>query len=183
MPRRLSKSSTDGSKFSGSARQTTLTTSYTGPKGDKGDAGADGADGADAATPNWTLQTSTVAAGTPTVSATGTYPNQTITLLALLLEARELTEQTEQTEQMVVTAQGFTGGSYNSSNGTVTFTSDDGLGFTTGDLRGLTGLMARTAATERTAVMERMARMVVMVVMAVMELDSLEGATIPPTAQ
>ena len=31
---------------------------------------------------------------------------------------------------------GFTGGSYNSSNGTVTFTSDDGLGFSTGDLRG-----------------------------------------------
>lgn len=80
MPRRLSKSSTDGSKFSGSARQTTLTTSYTGPKGDKGDTGDTGADGADAATPNWTLQTSTVAAGgTPTVSETGTYPNQTIT--------------------------------------------------------------------------------------------------------
>lgn len=77
MPRRLSKSSTDGSKFSGSARQTTLTTSYTGPKGDKGDTGDAGAD---ADTPNWTLQTSTVAAGgTPTVSETGTYPNQTIT--------------------------------------------------------------------------------------------------------
>ena len=77
MPRRLSKSSTDGSKFSGSARQTTLTTSYTGPKGDKGDKGDAGAD---ADTPNWTLQTSTVAAGgTPTVNATGTYPNQTIT--------------------------------------------------------------------------------------------------------
>ena len=80
MPRRLSKSSTDGSKFSGSARQTTLTTSYTGPKGDKGDKGDTGAAGADADTPNWTLQTSTVAAGgTPTVNATGTYPNQTIT--------------------------------------------------------------------------------------------------------
>ena len=54
-----------------------MTTSYTGPKGDKGDKGDAGAD---AATPNWTLQTSTVAAGgTPTVSDTGTYPNQTIT--------------------------------------------------------------------------------------------------------
>lgn len=31
---------------------------------------------------------------------------------------------------------GFTGGSYNSSTGVVTFTSDDGLGFVTGDLRG-----------------------------------------------
>lgn len=31
---------------------------------------------------------------------------------------------------------GFTGGSYNASTGVVTFTSDDGLGFSTGDLRG-----------------------------------------------
>jgi len=34
---------------------------------------------------------------------------------------------------------GFTGGSYDSSNGTVTFTSDDGLEFSTGDLRGADG--------------------------------------------
>lgn len=34
---------------------------------------------------------------------------------------------------------GWTGGSYNPSNGVVTFTSDDGLGFVTGDLRGATG--------------------------------------------
>lgn len=34
---------------------------------------------------------------------------------------------------------GFTGGSYNSSTGIVTFTSDDGLGFSTGDLRGADG--------------------------------------------
>jgi hypothetical protein len=34
---------------------------------------------------------------------------------------------------------GFTGGSYDAANGTVTFTSDDGLGFTTGDLRGAAG--------------------------------------------
>jgi hypothetical protein len=34
---------------------------------------------------------------------------------------------------------GFTGGSYNSSTGVVTFTSDDGLGFSTGDLRGVDG--------------------------------------------
>ena len=34
---------------------------------------------------------------------------------------------------------GFTGGSYNSSTGVVTFTSDDGLGFSTGDLRGADG--------------------------------------------
>ena len=34
---------------------------------------------------------------------------------------------------------GFTGGSYNSSTGVVTFTSNDGLGFTTGDLRGTDG--------------------------------------------
>ncbi|MEL6670132.1 MAG: hypothetical protein AAFP08_14260, partial [Bacteroidota bacterium] len=34
---------------------------------------------------------------------------------------------------------GFTGGSYNSSTGQVTFTSNDGLGFATGDLRGEDG--------------------------------------------
>ncbi|MDP2528102.1 hypothetical protein Q8W31_18625, partial [Maribacter dokdonensis] len=34
---------------------------------------------------------------------------------------------------------GFTGGNYNASTGVVTFTSDDGLGFTTGDLRGADG--------------------------------------------
>ena len=139
MPRRLSKSSTDGSKFSGSARQTTLTTSYTGPKGDKGDTGAAGAD---ADTPNWTLQTSTVAAGgTPTVSATGTYPNQTITFGLVTGSAGadgvDGVDGTNGTNGSDGT--GFTGGSYNSSNGTVTFTSDDGLGFTTGDLRGADG--------------------------------------------
>ena len=35
---------------------------------------------------------------------------------------------------------GFTGGNYNSSTGIVTFTSDDGLGFTTLDLRGADGV-------------------------------------------
>ena len=34
---------------------------------------------------------------------------------------------------------GFTGGFYNTSTGQVTFTSDDGLGFTTADLRGTNG--------------------------------------------
>ena len=34
---------------------------------------------------------------------------------------------------------GWTGGSYNTANGIVTFTSDDGLGFATGDLRGADG--------------------------------------------
>lgn len=34
---------------------------------------------------------------------------------------------------------GFTGGSYDSGSGVVTFTSDDGLGFVTGDLRGADG--------------------------------------------
>ena len=34
---------------------------------------------------------------------------------------------------------GFTGGSYDTSTGIVTFTSNDGLGFATGDLRGATG--------------------------------------------
>lgn len=38
------------------------------------------------------------------------------------------------------TGDGFTGGSYNASTGVVTFTSDDGLGFSTGDLRGADGL-------------------------------------------
>ena len=35
---------------------------------------------------------------------------------------------------------GFTGGSYNTGNGVVTFSSSDGLGFSTLDLRGATGL-------------------------------------------
>lgn len=38
------------------------------------------------------------------------------------------------------TGPGFTGGSYNAADGTVTFTSNDGLGFSTGDLRGTDGL-------------------------------------------
>ena len=37
------------------------------------------------------------------------------------------------------TGKGFTGGSYDSSTGKVTFTSDDNLGFVTGDLRGAKG--------------------------------------------
>jgi len=37
------------------------------------------------------------------------------------------------------TGDGFTGGSYDAGSGTVTFTSDDGLGFSTGDLRGADG--------------------------------------------
>ena len=39
---------------------------------------------------------------------------------------------------------GYTGGSYNSADGTVTFTSDDGLGFSTGDLRGADGATGPT---------------------------------------
>ncbi len=38
------------------------------------------------------------------------------------------------------TGKGFTGGSYSSSTGQVTFTSGDGLGFSTGDLRGTDGV-------------------------------------------
>ena len=45
---------------------------------------------------------------------------------------------------------GFTGASYDSSTGTVTFTSEDGLGFTTGDLRGADG-----AANTKLSVVER----------------------------
>ena len=52
---------------------------------------------------------------------------------------------------------GFTGGSYNASTGIVTFTSDDGLGFSTGDLRGAGDLISTnnlsdlaSAATART---------------------------------
>lgn len=37
---------------------------------------------------------------------------------------------------------GFTGGSYNASTGVVTFTSDDGLGFSTGDLRGIGDMLS-----------------------------------------
>ena len=41
---------------------------------------------------------------------------------------------------------GWTGGSYDSSTGVVTFTSNDGLGFTTGDLRGATGATGAAGA-------------------------------------
>ncbi|MDF4222376.1 hypothetical protein PXC01_12305, partial [Maribacter sp. M208] len=43
--------------------------------------------------------------------------------------------------------EGFTGGSYNASTGVVTFTSDDGLGFVTGDLRGADGADGAPGAT------------------------------------
>ena len=39
-----------------------------------------------------------------------------------------------------VDGKGFTGGSYDNTTGVVTFTSDDGLGFVTGDLRGADGV-------------------------------------------
>ena len=42
-------------------------------------------------------------------------------------------------EMMEMMEWGFTGGSYNASTGQITFTSDDGLGFTTGDVRGTDG--------------------------------------------
>jgi len=72
---RLSKTSTDGSSFTGTAQQTTLTTTYTGPQGDTGAAGAD------ATLPSWTFATPTAiaAGGTPTLSVTGSYPTQSFT--------------------------------------------------------------------------------------------------------
>jgi len=42
---------------------------------------------------------------------------------------------------------GWTGGSYESTNGIVTFTSDDGLGFSTGDLRGAQGIQGPAGPT------------------------------------
>lgn len=45
-----------------------------------------------------------------------------------------------QIDNLTITdGQGFTGGSYDAQTGVVTFTSDDGLGFSTGDLRGADG--------------------------------------------
>jgi hypothetical protein len=44
------------------------------------------------------------------------------------------------------TGDGFTGGSYNASTGIVTFTSNDGLGFSTSDLRGATGATGATGS-------------------------------------
>lgn len=46
---------------------------------------------------------------------------------------------------------GWTGGSYSSSTGVVTFASDDGLGFSTGDLRGATGADGQGVPTGGTA--------------------------------
>lgn len=48
------------------------------------------------------------------------------------------------------TGPGWTGGSYSASTGIVTFTSDDGLGFSTGDLRGADGADGATGATGAT---------------------------------
>lgn len=45
------------------------------------------------------------------------------------------------------TGKGFTGGSYSSSTGQVTFTSGDGLGFSTGDLRGTDGVSVPVGGT------------------------------------
>jgi len=42
---------------------------------------------------------------------------------------------------------GFTGGSYDSATGIITFTSDDGLGFATTDVRGATGAQGPIGAT------------------------------------
>ncbi|MBL6910392.1 MAG: hypothetical protein ISR34_08220, partial [Pirellulales bacterium] len=47
---------------------------------------------------------------------------------------------------------GWTGGSYDSSNGIVTFTSADGLGFTTGDLRGSDGVGTNGTSVDLTTV-------------------------------
>lgn len=49
-----------------------------------------------------------------------------------------------------VDGQGWTGGSYDAGTGIVTFTSNDGLGFSTGDLRGATGATGATGSVSAT---------------------------------
>ena len=46
---------------------------------------------------------------------------------------------------------GFTGGSYDSATGIITFTSDDGLGFATTDVRGATGPQGPTGPLDSAA--------------------------------
>ena len=72
---RLSKTNSDGSKFSGTGSVTAVPAIHTGATG------ATGAAGADAAQPDWTFATPTEVAvgGTPTLGVTGTYPTQTFT--------------------------------------------------------------------------------------------------------
>lgn len=103
----------------------------TGPQGPTGAPGAPGADGAAA----------TIDVGTVTTGAAGSSASVTNsgTSSAAIFDFSIPRGDTGNTGPAGDTGAGFTGGSYNSSTGKVTFTSDDGLGFSTGDLRGADG--------------------------------------------
>ncbi len=76
------------------------------------------------------LVTATVATGSPGTNVT--YDANT----GVLTVPRGATGNTGPTGLTGATGAGFTGGSYDPSTGRITFTSDDGLGFFTGDVRG-----------------------------------------------
>ena len=103
----------------------------TGPQGPTGATGAPGADGAAA----------TIGVGTVTTGAAGSSASVTNsgTSSAATFDFSIPRGDTGNTGPAGPTGAGFTGGSYNSSTGVVTFTSNDNLGFSTGDLRGADG--------------------------------------------
>ena len=107
--------------------------------------GVDGSPGTPGAASNLTIGTVTTLS--PGLSATatisGTAPNFSLNLGL----PKGDTGTAGAAGATGATGLGWTGGSYNPSTGTVTFTSNDGLGFATGDLRGATGSAGATGAT------------------------------------
>lgn len=123
-----------------------------GPEGPQGDAGTPGTNGTngtngnDGVSPVLSIGTVTsLAAGlTPTVTITGTSAAPVLNFeLVAGDDGANGTNGTNGTNgddgANGTNGDGFTGGSYDSGTGVVTFTSDDGLGFSTGDLRGASG--------------------------------------------
>ncbi len=113
-----------------------------GPQGPPGTNGTNGTDGADGVSPVLSIGTVTpLSAGmSPTVSLSGDVLNFGLINGADGTDGADGTNGTNGSDGSDGTnGDGFTGGSYNSGTGVVTFTSDDGLGFSTGDLRGAAG--------------------------------------------
>lgn len=104
-----------------SGTDTDVTLDFTIPQGVTGDTGPSG--------PANSLSIGTVSTGATAATITGTAPNQTL----------NLTLQKGDTGGTGSTGKGFTGGNYSATTGEVTFTSNDSLGFSTGDLRGKDG--------------------------------------------
>jgi hypothetical protein len=109
-------------------------TGATGPQGPQGDTGPQGIQGIQG------IQGDTGATGATGATGpkgdTGDTGPQGIQGIQGIQGPQGDTGATGATGPQGDTGAGFTGGSYNASTGVVTFTSNDGLGFVTGDLRG-----------------------------------------------